>query len=86
MPMSAHSGRTPGPRSNVRKTDAQRAGIVLLAADGESNAQVARLVGVSLPTLDPKGAGQTRSDSMGHAVEAGPERLRHHLLRPHARG
>ena len=27
-----------------------------------------------------------RSDTMGRAVEASPERLRHHLRRPHARG
>jgi len=31
-------------------------------------------------SLDPKGTGQT----MGHQVEASPERIRHHLRRPHA--
>ena len=35
------------------------------------------------PSLDPKG---TRSDTMGHALEAGPQRVRDHLRRLHAQG
>ncbi len=37
--------------SSVRAGLAQRARIVLLASDGLANAEVARLVGVSLPTV-----------------------------------
>jgi len=40
-----------GRSSRISAGLAQRARIVLLAAEGESNAQVARLVGVSLPTV-----------------------------------
>ena len=40
----------------------------------------------AVPGRAVAGPQRHRSDTMGGAVEASPERLRHHLRRPHARG
>jgi transposase len=62
--------------SSVRAGLAQRARIVLLAADGAPNAQIARLAGVSLPTVTLWRSRYERSGMAGLGDEPRPGRPR----------